>query len=66
MPVSFNYAGGAVAFGKVQNDRGTGPIQLVRHGDRFGQLSQQGPEPGDEGQRFLINLQFLMVEEAIH
>jgi len=24
------------------------------------------PKPGDQGQRFLINLQFLMVEEVIH
>ena len=62
-----SYTRGGV--GEVHNDRGTDPIQLVRHGDRFGQLLQQGLEPGDPGprdQRLLINLRFLMVEEAIH
>ncbi|HXP61411.1 MAG TPA: hypothetical protein VN829_13020, partial [Dongiaceae bacterium] len=55
-----------VAFGQVQNDRGAGAIQLVAHGDGSGQLLQNRLKPRDESQRRSINLQFFMVEQAVH
>jgi hypothetical protein len=54
----------AVAFGQVQNDRSAGAIQLIAHRDRFGQRLQNWFKPGDESQGFLINAQFLMVEQG--